>query len=126
MIRLKDKTVEELQKVFLSIMGQCKLYERAMTTLIFDIESGIVALESWIETQSVSLRLKAAGQKAPLAEVSIKKINRACRAMKSGVRARYDYMPPPLHGCGEDPKTCPSGWSCGESKRAIHGEEGGV
>ena len=46
-----------------------------------------------IDAMGIKLRLKAAGQKVGLAEVSIRLIREKARATKAGVRAMFGYMP---------------------------------
>jgi hypothetical protein len=42
----------------------------------------------------IELKLKAAGQKVGLTEVSIRLIREKARATKAGIRAKFGYLPP--------------------------------
>ena len=55
-----------------------------MEELTFDREPGIVTLEIPIKEQGIELHLKAAGQKAALAEVNIRNIRVKARKTKAG------------------------------------------
>jgi hypothetical protein len=61
---------------------------------VFGREPGIVPIEDKLLMNGVELKLKAAGQKVGLAEVSIRLVREKARATKAGVRAKFNYLPP--------------------------------
>ena len=61
---------------------------------MFDQEPRIVPLEDTLLNNGIDLRLKAAGQKVGLAEVSIRMIREKARATKARIRAKFGYLPP--------------------------------
>ena len=93
-VELKDKKVETMERAFESVLDQFSIAGHHPKRLIFDRETAIVAMESWIATHSIRLNLKAAAQKVGLAEVTIRQIREVARATKAGVRAEFGYIPP--------------------------------
>ena len=93
-VALKDKTISSLQGAFDTILNKHKVHKRELGELVFDRESSIVAIEDYIESNSVKLTLKAAGQKVGIAEVDIRHIREKARSVKAGVRDSYGYWPP--------------------------------
>ena len=61
---------------------------------MFDREPGIVPIEDKLLMNGIELKLKAAGQKIGLAEMSIRLVREKARATKAGVRAKFNYLPP--------------------------------
>ncbi len=61
---------------------------------MFDREPGIVSIEDKLLMNGIELKLKVAGQKVGLAEVSIRLVREKARMTKAGVRAKFNYLPP--------------------------------
>jgi hypothetical protein len=80
----------------LKIKNDYDLYGHRLKNLTFDREPGVVPAEDSLKASGINLKLKAAGQKVGLAEVSIRLIRMKARATKAGIRAQYEYLPPNL------------------------------
>ncbi len=95
-VDMKNKSEEECTQTVLKIKNDYDLYGHKLKNLTFDREPGVVPAEDSLKASGINLKLKAAGQKVGLAEVSIRLIRMKARATEVGVRAQYGYLPPNL------------------------------
>jgi len=70
-IILKDRTEDECTNAILQIIEAYVRNNYDLKQLVFDREPGIVPIEDKLLMNGIELKLKAAGQKVGLAEVSI-------------------------------------------------------
>jgi hypothetical protein len=91
---LKDKSEEVCTCAIMQIKAVYARNNHELRQLVFDREPGIVPIEDVLSERGTELKLKAAGQKVGLAEVSIRLIREKARATKAGVRAKFGYLPP--------------------------------
>ena len=82
---LKNKTYGEVYRAIKHVDEQQKLMGKKLECLTFDRESATVVIQDDVEAMSIKLRLKAAGQKIGLAEVSIRLIREKARANQFNV-----------------------------------------
>jgi hypothetical protein len=95
-VGMTNKSEEECTQTVLKIKNDYDLYGYRLKNLTLDREPGVVPAEDSLKASGINLKLKAAGQKVGLAEVSIRLIRMKARATKAGVRAQYGYLPPNL------------------------------
>jgi len=93
-VPLKDKSEEVCTNAILQVKAGYARNRHELKQLVFDREPGIVPIEDELSKCGIELKLKAAGQKVGLAEVSIRLIREKARATKAGVRAKFGYLPP--------------------------------
>jgi hypothetical protein len=93
-IILKDRSEEECTKAILKVKEAYARNDYELKQLVFDREPGIVPIEDKLLMNGIELKLKAAGQKIGLAEMSIRLVREKARATKAGVRAKFNYLPP--------------------------------
>jgi hypothetical protein len=93
-VGMKSRKKSECTDAILAVKDDYAIKGRRMEELTFDREPGIVPLETPIKEQGIELHLKAAGQKAALAEVNIRNIRVKARKTKAGVREKFKYLPP--------------------------------
>jgi len=93
-IPLKDKSEEICTSAIMQVKAVYTRNEQDLKQLVFDREPGIVPLEDVLNENGIELKLKAAGQKVGLAEVTIRLIREKARATKAGVRMKFGYLPP--------------------------------
>jgi len=93
-VPLKDKSEEVCTNAILQVKAVYARNRHELKQLVFDREPGIVPIEDELLKCGIELKLKAAGQKVGLAEVSIRLIREKARATKAGVRAKFGYLPP--------------------------------
>ena len=91
---LKDRTEDECTNAILQIKEAYRRNNYDLKQLVFDRKPGIVPTEDKLLMNGIELKLKAAGQKVGLAEVSIRLVRDKARATKAGVRAKFEYLPP--------------------------------
>jgi len=91
---LKDRSEETCISAIMQIKAVYARNKHDLKQLVFDREPGIVPLEDVLIENGIELRLKAAGQKVELAEVTIRLIREKARATKAGVRTKFGYLPP--------------------------------
>jgi len=89
---LKDKSEEECTKAILQIKEAYARNDHELKQLVFDREPGIAPTEDKLLMNGIELKLKAAGQKEGLAEVSIRLVREKARATKA--EAKFQYLPP--------------------------------
>jgi hypothetical protein len=82
---LKDRSEEECTKAILHGKEVYARNDYELKQLVFDREPGIVPIEEKLLMNGVELKLKAAGQKVGLAEMSIRLVREKARATKAGV-----------------------------------------
>ena len=93
-VGMTSRKKSECTDAILAVKDDYAIKGRRMEELTFDREPGIVPLEIPIKEQGIELHLKAAGQKAALAEVNIRNIRVKARKTKAGVREKFKYLPP--------------------------------
>lgn len=84
-IPLKNKSEEECAKALLDVKAEYQMCGQKMMQLIFDREPGIMPTETLMKAHNIELKLKTAGRKVGLAEVSIRLVRKKARATKAGV-----------------------------------------
>jgi hypothetical protein len=89
-----NKKIDNLKRALEHVINVYKIHDKKLSKLIFDREPAILALQSWLLTQQVQLKLKAAAQKVGLAEIFIRLIKDTARTTKLSVRDNYGYTPP--------------------------------
>ena len=93
-VAMHDKTKQECNEAIIAVKNDYAIKGHKMDELTFDREPGVAPLETTIKEHGIELHLKAAGQKAALAEVNIRNIRVKARKTKAGVREKYKYLPP--------------------------------
>jgi len=93
-VGMTSRKKSECTDAILAVKNDYAIKGRRMEELTFDREPGIVPLETTIKEHGIELHLKAAGQKAALAEVNIRNIRVKARKTKAGVREKFKYLPP--------------------------------
>ena len=93
-VAMSEKTKQECHETIIAVKNDYAYKGHKMEELIFDREPGVTPLETTIKEHGIKLKLKAAGQKAALAEVNIRNIRVKARKTKAGVREKYNYLPP--------------------------------
>jgi hypothetical protein len=91
---LKDRSEEECTKAILQVKEVYARNDYELKQLVFVRDPGIVPIEDKLLMNGFELKLKVAGQKVGLAEVSIRLVREKARATKAGVRAKFNYLPP--------------------------------
>jgi hypothetical protein len=93
-VPLKDRSEETCTSAIMQVKAVYTRNKHNMKQLVFDREPGIVPLEDVLMENGIELKLKAAGQKVGLAEVTIRLIREKARATKAGVRTKFGYLLP--------------------------------
>ena len=92
-IHLTGKEESEIERSIDVVCGEYKSNGHQLKELSFDRESALVSISDSILAKGINPRIKAAGQKAGLAEVSISLIRGHARSTKAGVRNDFMYNP---------------------------------
>jgi hypothetical protein len=74
--------------------GRLSRHEKDLKQLVFDREPGIMTSKDTLLKNGIKLKVKAAGQKVGLEEVSIRLVREKERATKAGIQVKFGYLLP--------------------------------